>query len=484
MAQPITWQNVGGPSLADASRPLALAQHSFSGAFDQLASVLQQRENLDKANWQTQKTNNTEDAFSKMAQYATPEEYQAAVKSGAIRDIMGQYGAQVDSAALRRFSDERPSALIDRTTKANAYQDSSRDRTEQPAVDDILGKIAKGDFKAARASLDAGAYRNEAALEAKLTDAQRRLVTQGQEDTRFGTSQTQANLSIESSRESLATAREQRAELKKQKEEDKQFAAAAFQYRNTVGELGLKQGVVAKELGMPTLPNGMPNYTAIEADAALSQRYNKAINDRGLNNPSDTAVFNDVMSGLVKSGKVSPEGAQRLQAKAEMFNTSPTGKLVGNDAEDYALTKAARTAARAEAEKTNSLFISGVNSVDRLAELTSQLRKEGLEKDEIRTINEEVRRQLTNDPSTPLHIPAIVNIAASARSFNPIPFTEGNGSFYRTNFTKDLKALVGTKAYRDQLDQYLKYQGTAALENRKVLLDAAGAANVSAPLRR
>ncbi len=42
----ITWRNVVGPSLADASRPMELARQSFDGAFSGLDKMLKERQEL------------------------------------------------------------------------------------------------------------------------------------------------------------------------------------------------------------------------------------------------------------------------------------------------------------------------------------------------------------------------------------------------------------------------------------------------------
>jgi len=99
---PITWQNVNGASLADASRPLESAQRSFNGAFDGLQGVIKDHESIDAANAGVQRVNNTQSYLDKVAELGkTPEALQAAIANGDIARLHASFGPNIDHAATR-----------------------------------------------------------------------------------------------------------------------------------------------------------------------------------------------------------------------------------------------------------------------------------------------------------------------------------------------------------------------------------------------
>ena len=149
MGAPITWRNVDAPDLRGASSMLNLAQHGFNSGFDQLNNVLRTEQATTDANWKVQRDNNTQAFLNSINQYRTPEEYQAALASGALN--AGQYGAQIDQAAVRSALDGRLSVLQDRTVKANQFADQAQERNAQPIVD-RLNTMALSEDKAVRQS--------------------------------------------------------------------------------------------------------------------------------------------------------------------------------------------------------------------------------------------------------------------------------------------------------------------------------------------
>lgn len=144
MAQPITWQNVNAPQI-DTTRGMAVAGSFINNGFDKLGEIIKQREAVDAANWNNTKTNNTEEIYRQMAQFDTPEAYQAALKSGAIQSIMGGMGAQYDQAGVRQAMNAQMGILQDRTMKANAFQDSTQTHAQKPIVEQAMAMAVSGD---------------------------------------------------------------------------------------------------------------------------------------------------------------------------------------------------------------------------------------------------------------------------------------------------------------------------------------------------
>lgn len=149
MGAPITWRNVEAPDLRGAAAMLNLAGTGINSGFDKLNQVLQNEQATADNNWKVQRDNNTQAFLSSINQYRTPEEYQAAVTSGALDP--SKFGAQIDQAAARTALDGRLSVLQDRTTKANQFTDQQKARDAKPIVDQ-LSMMALSDDKAVRES--------------------------------------------------------------------------------------------------------------------------------------------------------------------------------------------------------------------------------------------------------------------------------------------------------------------------------------------
>lgn len=186
---PITWQNINGPSLADAYRPLDGAEQSFRSAFSGLRDVLKESEAINTANWQNTKVNNTNAGLNTINQFATPEEYQAALKSGAIASLISANGAQVDQQALRAAADQRLGVLQTRAKAAGEYQDYTTDRAQAPERDRVASDLASGDplkIASAKAWLDTNQLRNEAPLYSAANAAGQQVIDRDRGTTEFG----------------------------------------------------------------------------------------------------------------------------------------------------------------------------------------------------------------------------------------------------------------------------------------------------------
>ena len=176
MASPITWRNVEAPDLRGAAGMLQLANNGFNSGFDKLNQVLQNEQATAEANWKTQRDNNTQAFLNSINQYRTPEEYQAALASGALST--DRYGAQIDQTAARAALDGRLSILQDRAVKAGQFEDQQKAREAKPIVDQ-LSMMALSEDKDVRASaqaalapyMEAGMLPNGAELAGKLDQA-------------------------------------------------------------------------------------------------------------------------------------------------------------------------------------------------------------------------------------------------------------------------------------------------------------------------
>jgi hypothetical protein len=154
MAGPITWRNVTGPSLADASRPLEVAQRTISGAFDSFGNVLQRQQDVADRNWDQVKENNTQDFLNKIYSAQGAEGFKALQDSGELDRMLAANGAQIDRAAARSAMDGRLTTLQNRDMAGITYKNTMLDEAQAADVRRI-GLLTLTDPAAAQAELAA-----------------------------------------------------------------------------------------------------------------------------------------------------------------------------------------------------------------------------------------------------------------------------------------------------------------------------------------
>lgn len=149
---PITWQNVNGASLSDASRPLEAAQRSFNGAFEGLQGVVKDHEAIDAANMGVQRTNNTQSYLDKVAELGkTPEALQAAIANGDIARLHASYGANIDHAATRGAAEALLNTRYAQSKAATEFGHFQADEKAAPLMEAYKTAALKGD----KAAMDA-----------------------------------------------------------------------------------------------------------------------------------------------------------------------------------------------------------------------------------------------------------------------------------------------------------------------------------------
>ena len=129
----ITWRSMAGNDLPDGTRLMGMAQQSMNGAFDGFNKVLKDREAVDTANNLAVRENQTQDALAKIQQFGSPAEYEAALKSGLVADLMSK-GAGVDRTAIRNAADARLGTLQQREKVGLEMADATLSREARPAV--------------------------------------------------------------------------------------------------------------------------------------------------------------------------------------------------------------------------------------------------------------------------------------------------------------------------------------------------------------
>ena len=183
-SNPITWQNVRGPSLAEAVRPLEAAQNGFSSMFGSFEDILKQRQATETANWDQGKQNNTNAFLGAVQEVKNSEEF--AAREAALRQQLMGYGAQVDATAGRNALDGRLSTLQQRATAGWAYDNAVVDQKEAPLVRAIASANARQDPLTANLLMNANPdLRSMPALAAAYTASQRQVTADAQGATTF-----------------------------------------------------------------------------------------------------------------------------------------------------------------------------------------------------------------------------------------------------------------------------------------------------------
>jgi len=288
----ITWRNVNGPSLAEASRPLEVAQRSFGSVFDTLGGLVNKVEAVDTRNWDTTKENNTQAFLNTLAQAKTPEEMAAMQKSGQLAQMLSGFGGQVNQAAVRSAPEARLDALYKQTKTANEYQDYSLDREQAPIRDKALSLAVQGNKAGALALLEANpTLRNAAEIHKAVVNGERDM-------TRFGFEVNQDRRAGQALQSTLASQRMSREATGLQIQQTRQEIADADKMR------------------------------ALEARIAAGGAEYLKTAKKG---DSDTEAADKLMKQLRKEGYTPSQLARVEPLLGSAFSTMPVSKI-GNDA--------------------------------------------------------------------------------------------------------------------------------------------------------
>lgn len=182
MATPITWQNVSGPSLAEASRPLDSAARAFDMGFGALNGVLQQRNRIADQNHLTGRENNTAAFQDAVAKYRTVDELKAAQASGVFDQLLSSLGPNIDNKAIRGAVDSRLTGLMTQQKQAGEFDNWQTDFNQAGERDAILADINSGDparVAAGQQRLAASKLREKAALSLAGNNAAYQQVERG-----------------------------------------------------------------------------------------------------------------------------------------------------------------------------------------------------------------------------------------------------------------------------------------------------------------
>lgn len=378
MAEPITWRNVQGPLLADASRPLEAARLTLNSGFDSFSNLLKGTENVDAANWQQQKDNNTQDFLNKLYAVQGADGFKALQQSGELDRMIAANGAQIDRAAARAAMDGRLATLQQRDVAGWAYNNAALDEKEAPIVNQVKGLLAQGKTKEAIPLISTLSPRNGSAMFQSLDARQQLDIERKRGDTRFSWEQadadqkaalrpgeiTKQNLTNDGLKAqnalngiNITRARNQVNDETEVRNLNNALALATQQHLANQDAVGKSMGSLAASLKLPVGATGIPRFSDMTSEQI--KQFDAAAESSGLPKSSaytngDTNTANNFYEGLVKSGKFQPGTLNKFRDQIRSsFNTGAGTSLVGNDAANRDLANAQNQVAFDEKDADN-----------------------------------------------------------------------------------------------------------------------------------
>lgn len=334
----ITWRNVeSNLGFRDAGMLLRTAQDSFNESTSSLADILKQYQQTNDYNYGVQKENNTNAYLDRVNSYRTPEELEAARKSGELDQLRQQFGGLIDSSKIRGAEDARFQSLQDSLLRNNEVEDSVRTRNERGIKDELLSAIYSGDEGKYRQLKDSHELLNEGELDKLWSEAarqraqderatrqdQRAQIQLGMQQTRFGWErENQDDLRLR--REAERTANDLLTKSLSERERSLQ--------RTQEGHMSLAGDFAAQGV---RISNGAPDFSNIpeERRPAIEQAYAEEAQRRGLVGlPSDTQFRQNLVSSLSQIRGLSPDRVVQLGDSATDLFTRRNAMAPGDEA--------------------------------------------------------------------------------------------------------------------------------------------------------
>lgn len=131
MASPITWQNVNGRSLAEASAPLQAASQAILGGFDRLAGVADGYGKLQQTLLDKQEETNVQGFLERLQRAQSPDEVAKLQASGELEALRSTLRPG-SLARVRGEEDARIASLMQQTTAKNTFANSQADFAAEP----------------------------------------------------------------------------------------------------------------------------------------------------------------------------------------------------------------------------------------------------------------------------------------------------------------------------------------------------------------
>jgi len=280
----ITWRNVDAPNTGASISLFHQAGQSLNNGFNGLKDVLSQYQTQEKANWDSGKEQNTQAALDRLSQVRTPEEMEALLASGQLRQELTKYGAQIDRSAVRNALDTRGDFLRQQATNRMAYDNQAQDNADAPILNGLLAEARQidiGDPKQVEAQLNllekklgqSGlSTRGQAAAAQGLVDIRRSLLGDHQTVEQIGNARTRLGFEGRRVADMEANSAQRRNITGDQHQwalDERNAEIAANQVMQNGGSLADVRSAVSQNLG--NAPVGLLNNVLSKVSGSYSQ---------------------------------------------------------------------------------------------------------------------------------------------------------------------------------------------------------------------
>lgn len=410
----ITWRNVSGPAGAAELNALAGASRQIGGAFDSLQNALVNYQKEEGRQFEQRKTDNTNAFLNALhSQYRTPEELDAAIKSGAVSQLQQQFGSEVHADQVRGAADNLLASRRQQSLAGMQYNNQVSADQAAPIKSRAQYLASIGDQAGAQAELQKldPRYQGEAASAVLATNKDHfgltRLQNQearDQESHGWAGEQHKSRLATDAASRAASAAstaasnlRTQLAQFELQDVKDSRNVsaladAAAAAYKANVMEQKSKFDELAKNSPslFPTDARGKFDPTKVGPENRAAIEHLAAQNGVSLDvyNFGDTDAHENFVQSLQQKG-VTGKALDAAIKAGNKFSTAPAA-LLGNDAasaERAAKLTAAMDQAITEAAGGAPSTLENVNTL-----LATKLQSQLIDKDRAGQI-----QRVTND---------------------------------------------------------------------------------------
>jgi len=483
MGNPITWRTIMGASPAEAAAPLEYARRAMNDGFSGLNNALTNYQKQQGEVFNEGKAANTQAFYDSIrSQFKTPEEYQAALNSGALDNMRAQYGNQIDTANTSKFLDSRLGDLRTIQEQNDTYNQGIKNKANAPILDAINAAYIKGDFAKADALVAANpGIGRQADLAKTRLSAEADIRARTQDVNNFNFNEKNRTLIEDTKVNQLkagnVTAQEQLNSTNQNVLANKivdtisqEYAAKKDTLRQGIKELSSKSNFT----DYPKDSFGNVDISKLTKDQAIL--WNGALKLAKLDTPIESSSALKAAEERLRAAGIPVE---RTQKSMEVLNNTLTNKatLSKEDQADYDSQRNAIIANKEEHKKSNLFYFDAKTYNTEIGKVFERVDKEIQDgprtkaniKDKIRdwsTKGIEYIDEVTGNKVTQIVPPNIINTALSAGK-------EADTTIYNNTdnaMESYIKQVMGSKDYKDmrlEAADYTAEQDKVALKKLK-----------------
>lgn len=150
---PITWKNINAPSFTDVNSSAAAAAKMITGGLGKLATTAEDYAQGQQDAWEQTKAANTQNILNEIAGLNDLAGYEALQQRLNPQALQQQYGAQIDTSKILSALGQRDNQLMDDATTAYNYEQTLKERTAAPLINQFNALLGSNDYKGAEAFL-------------------------------------------------------------------------------------------------------------------------------------------------------------------------------------------------------------------------------------------------------------------------------------------------------------------------------------------